>query len=240
MPRAPRGFVFDLFHTLTGMESEWSDVPSTCQLLGLDYREWDQALVAHSRWRLVGAERDPFTVMRRLVDVLDPSIPDARVREAVDCRIRRFHHALRRIPEENLRTLRRLREAGLRLALLSNADALEIASWPGSSLCGLFDVEMFSCDAGCAKPEPEIFSACFEALGLPGSDCVFVGDGGSDELVGARQAGMRTVFFSGVIQSLFPERVEARERSADHHIRRIPEILALFALDRPVAATPSA
>jgi hypothetical protein len=41
---------------------------------------------------------------------------------------------------------------------------------------------------------------------------------------------MATVFVSGVIAELWPEKVAERIPAADHHIARVPEILALLGL----------
>jgi len=175
---ALRAVVFDLFHTLTGPEAEWSDVPWTSDVLGIDRRVWNELLVTRSRWRLTGEETNPY----------------------------------------------------VSLGLISNADVMEVAAWPASPLAGLFDVEVFSCMAGCAKPERTIYDRCLRALGVSPAESLFVGDGGSDELVGAREAGMSTVFVSGVMASLWPERVSERRASADYHIERVPELLALLGL----------
>jgi putative hydrolase of the HAD superfamily len=91
-------------------------------------------------------------------------------------------------------------------------------------LCGAFDAEVFSCDVGWVKPEPEIFNACLDKLELSAEECVFVGDGGSGELVAAKELGFHTVFVSGVIAELWPERIQERIAIADHHIERLPEI----------------
>ncbi|HEX5128983.1 MAG TPA: gamma-glutamylcyclotransferase, partial [Usitatibacter sp.] len=178
-PSVVRGVIFDLFHTLTARESEWSSHPATCDLLGVDRRAWDRVLIETSRWRLVGEERDPYTIFRRLVDEAGAGLPEARVREVLAIRTERFRDCFDNIPRANVAMLRRLREAGFKLALLSNADVMDIAAYGGSALEGLFDVEIFSCDAGCAKPEPAIYHACLRALGLEAADCIFVGDGGS-------------------------------------------------------------
>lgn len=223
-----RGVIFDLFHTLTARESEWSRHPPTCEMLGVDRGAWDRVLLESSRWRLVGEERDPYTIFRRLVGLVDASIPDEKVRRVLAQRTQRFRDCFDNIPAANLAALRRLRASGLKLALLSNADVLDIEAYGGSALSGLFDVEIFSCDAGCAKPEPEIFHACLEALALPAAQCVFAGDGGSDELQGAKAVGLRTVFVSGVIEELWPERIAARRAVADHHVRWVPEIVPLL------------
>jgi putative hydrolase of the HAD superfamily len=219
-----RAVVFDLFHTLTGLESEWAAVPFTSDLLGIPRPTWDAVLHTQSRWRLIGEERDPFRILRRLADCVDRDIPDARIREAVPTRAHRYREALANVPVENIQALRRLRDSGLRLGLISNADAGEIASWNSCPLCGLFDVELFSCDVGYAKPDREIFELCLHRLGVDADQCVFVGDGGSDELVAAKAAGLRTVFISGVIRELWPHRVAERLTIADHHIEQLPEI----------------
>lgn len=224
-----RGLIFDLFHTLTARESEWSTIPATCDMLGVERRAWDRVLIETSRWRLVGEEKDPFTILRRLVDQVDGSIPDERVRAVLERRTQRFRDCFDNIPAANVEMLRRLRKAGLRLALLSNADVLDIAAFRGSALDGLFDVEVFSCDAGCAKPEAAIYHACLDALRLAASDCIFVGDGGSDELAGAKAVGLRTMFVSGVIAEHWPERIPARLAAADHHVEHVWEVERIVA-----------
>jgi len=49
-----RAVVFDLFHTLTGPEDEWSYLPWTSDVLGIDRDVWNELLITRSRWRLTG------------------------------------------------------------------------------------------------------------------------------------------------------------------------------------------
>ena len=221
-----RGVVFDLFHTLTGPESEWGKVFSS-DALGIDRKVWDSALHGSSRWRLAGEERDPYRILRRLTDLIDPSIPDDEVRTVAELRVRRFRMALDNIPEENVDALRELRLRGLRLGLVTNADASEMLGWKKCRLCGLFDAEILSYAVGWVKPERQIFEACLDALVLPASECLYVGDGGSDELVAARSLGFTTVFVSGIIRELWPDRIPERKSIAHHHIEELPGIVAL-------------
>ncbi|MEO7193079.1 MAG: HAD-IA family hydrolase [Vicinamibacterales bacterium] len=222
--------IFDLFHTLTGPEAEWSDLPWTSDVLGIDRGVWNELLVSRSRWRLAGEETDALTIVRTLAREIDPTIPEERIQEATRVRIQRFKDSLTRIPPENVETLRDLRAAGFRLGLISNADVMEAAPWPTSPLAGLFDVELFSCAVGLVKPEPAIYARCIQALGVSPTGCLFVGDGGSNELVGAKAAGMSTVFVSGVMAQLWPERIEERRATSDHHVQRISELLPLLGL----------
>jgi putative hydrolase of the HAD superfamily len=102
---------------------------------------------------------------------------------------------------------------------------MEVAAWGDCPLAGLFDAEVFSCMVGCVKPERKIYDDCLRRLGLSAEECLFVGDGGSNELAGARDAGMSTVFVSGVIAELWPERVQQRLSLCDHHVEQVPEVL---------------
>ena len=227
---AIRGVVFDLFHTLTAPESQWSDLPWTSDVLGIDRARWNELLLNRSRWRLAGEELDPYAIVSVLAREADPTIDDARIREAVRVRTQRFRDSLWHVPEENLSALRDLRAAGLRLGLISNADAMEVAAWSGSPLDGLFDIEVFSCKVGWVKPERQIYEHCLRALKLSAQECLFVGDGGSNELAGASDVGMSTVFVSGVMAALWPDQVPQRRAVCDHHVERVPEVLALLGI----------
>jgi putative hydrolase of the HAD superfamily len=232
-----RGILFDLFHTLTGLETDQGGLAGTAAVLGVDPAAWNELLFMRSRWRLAGEERDPLAIVRGLARQLDPNIGEDRIREAARIRTERFRRALRRIPEENLRTLRRLRERGLRLGLVSNADALEAAGWAGSPLAGLFDTAVFSCRVGFVKPETEIYRLALDELGLEARETLFVGDGGSGELEGAAGVGLVTVFMSGIVAAMWPEVVAGRRAVARHEIKAIPEIIELLEAGEPRAGS---
>lgn len=201
----------------------------------MERRLWNELLTQRSRWRLVGEERDPYILLSTLACQANPEIDDAVVRKALDIRAQRFRDCFSRIPPEKVRTLRTLRSSGFRLGLISNADAMEVAPWGECSLAGLFDVELFSCEVGMVKPEHQIYELCLARLGLGADECLFVGDGGSGELVGAKEVGMTPVFISGVMSELWPERVPLRMAECVHHIETIPEILTLVSRLAPLS-----
>lgn len=225
-----KGVLFDLFHTLTDTESNWSDLPWTCEVLGIDRAEWNTALTEHSRWRLCGEVTDPRAIIATLARQLRPAISDEVIERAVAVRIARFAHTFERIPTAHVELVDRLRQGGIKTALVSNADAMEAAAYMRSPLAGRFDSEVFSCQVGMAKPEPGIYLHALSALGLDAAACVFVGDGGSNELAGARAVGLKTVFVSVAVEDLWPDRVEHRARAADFRVRRLPELLDLSIL----------
>lgn len=222
-----KGVLFDLFHTLTDVESKWSDLPWTSDVLGIDRAEWNAALTERSRWRLCGEVRDARQIIATLARELRPHISDEVIDRAVAVRVERFRHTFQRIPDDNVQLIDELRRRGIRTALVSNADAMEVSEYALSPLAGRFDAELFSCEVGMVKPEPEIYEHALRWLNLDASDCIFVGDGGSDELEGARAVGLQTVFVSVGVEDLWPDRVDQRAAVANYRVRRPAELLDL-------------
>jgi putative hydrolase of the HAD superfamily len=57
----------------------------------------------------------------------------------------------------------------------------------------LFDVAVFSSSVAMMKPDPRIYLLAAERLGVQPEDCLYVGDGASQELPGAARVGMNPV-----------------------------------------------
>ena len=222
-----KAFIFDLFDTLTGFESNWSVIPPVSVMLGLNSKAWNDQLLLHSNDRLTGKLQDPFLIIKNMAHNIDNTIPDEVIHQVVINRTKRYSDALRNIPAENIETIRKLRLLNKKMALLSNADVMECSGWDKSPLRPFFDVVVFSCEAGFAKPDPAAYEFCMNKLGISDSDCVFVGDGGSNELAGARSLGITTVFVSDKMKVKQPEAVHVRIQQSDYHIDSIPELLNL-------------
>ena len=219
-----RGVIFDLFHTLTARESEWSPSPIR-EMLGISREAWEKQLFETSRYRLAGEERDPYQIVARLARAINPQIDDALIRAATDKRLKRFVSAITNIPSPNLALLAGLRRNNRKLGLVSNADAMEIVSWNDSPLAGCFDNVTFSCEVGWVKPEPEIFQHCLKNLGLNPRDCLYVGDGGSKELAASRNLGFTTVMVAGAVRELWAGQLKTRAKDADYIIEDPIEML---------------
>ncbi|MBQ5599551.1 MAG: HAD-IA family hydrolase, partial [Lachnospiraceae bacterium] len=67
-------------------------------------------------------------------------------------------------------------------------EAVEIRN---SVLYPYFDVCYLSYEQGLKKPDPEIFKRCMDELHLTAEECIFVGDGGSQELEASGSLGMK-------------------------------------------------
>jgi putative hydrolase of the HAD superfamily len=91
---------------------------------------------------------------------------------------------------EDLATLAALREAGLRLGLVSNCTPEVPALWRASPLAPLIDAPIFSTEVHLVKPDPSIYRHAAELLDVAPSECLYVGDGEHQELTGAAEVGM--------------------------------------------------
>lgn len=90
-------------------------------------------------------------------------------------------------------TLTRLKAAGLRLGVVSNSDGRVEAALEAAGLLQYFDVVLDSALVGVEKPDPAIFRAALEALGVGPDEALHVGDLYEVDVVGARAAGMEAV-----------------------------------------------
>ena len=94
-------------------------------------------------------------------------------------------------------TLRTLRERGYITGIITNGSPLlQNRKLDVSGLRPLLDVVVVSGDEGVHKPDPELFRRVAARLCLSPSQCVYVGDHPINDMQGAREAGMRTVFLN--------------------------------------------
>lgn len=102
-----------------------------------------------------------------------------------------------RVNPEMLGLARELKEAGLKIAILSNmqVDMLRVMRAKFEWLPE-FDVQMYSCEVGIVKPKREIYLECAERLGVEPSACLFLDDK-DPNVRGAEVAGMHALLFHG-------------------------------------------
>src|SRR5262249_23791598 len=91
-------------------------------------------------------------------------------------------------------TLARLRERGLRLAVVSNFHGRLPGILDGLGLSSALDAIVWSTDVGAAKPDARIFRVAAVRLGVPVGDVLHVGDEPDTDVAGARRAGAMAAY----------------------------------------------
>jgi putative hydrolase of the HAD superfamily len=100
------------------------------------------------------------------------------------------------LDEDALVTLRALRAAGRRLAIVSNFDGRLSPLLDGLGIAPLVDAVVASAAHGAAKPDPRLFHAAAALLGTRPGDTLHVGDDLEVDVHGALAAGCRAILLA--------------------------------------------
>jgi putative hydrolase of the HAD superfamily len=132
-------------------------------------------------------------------------------------------------------TLRALRDADVKLALVANT------TWQGEvidhhlqeiGVLDFFPVRIYSTEHGSRKPHPALYHDALRELNVPPEDAAFVGDDAATDLLGARRLHMKTVLRSA-------EPSKRARKLADHVIERIGQLIEIFELAPPPSSPPT-
>jgi putative hydrolase of the HAD superfamily len=236
---AIRGVIFDLGHTLMYLDSTWPEVFEhgvadlaaflQDQGLGLDGAAFARMLLARreegfaqaGRTRREVTAEDSMRWVLAQFGLFDPE--PALVAGAIDAFFTYEQAHWLAFPEAQA-VLQELSGRGLRLGMLSNAthdpliqrlvDCLGFRPW--------LDPALSSARTGIRKPDPAAFAPILEAWRLPAASVAVVGDTLDADILGARQAGMRSIWL--------PSREDARQEGTqgtavpDATVRRLSEV----------------
>ena len=190
-----RALLVDLFSTLVPGGDAERDVVNQkmSEVLGVDSVAFMREFDARSYERFTGAYGDLPSTLRVIAQRTGVDPTDEQVREATSLRRKLSRRLLKAAPAGTLNALAELRSAGWRIGLVSNITSETQLQWPDSPLPQYFETTAFSAEVGAAKPEPAIYLAACNGLGVEPADCVFVGDGNDKELPGAAALGMYAI-----------------------------------------------
>jgi putative hydrolase of the HAD superfamily len=176
----PRAVIFDLWETLI----DWDQEAAAAMVAAVVERAPEFA----ERWP---RSQNRYTGPIRAA-LAEAGVPAAAIEEVCALRLEYVRGAL--VPRPGaVETLRRLRELGILVGLITVCSEDVEVLWPSTAFAGLFDAEVFSSSVGLAKPDPRIYLHCCELLAVEPAQAVFVGDGANDELAGAERVGMRPI-----------------------------------------------
>ena len=228
--------VFDLFHTIVDPEDfrpkEHRRTEQVAKLLGVDARKFSTYWFETMTLRDTSRAMSPLHLVETFL-AREGLQRDRALLTQVDCELGRFQDmALLNPRPEVVSALQALRSRGLKLGLLSNCDEREVRDWAKSPVAQFFDSVCFSFDLGVVKPDPRSYNTVLERLGEAPKNAAFVGDGGSNELEGAKAAHFKlVVFMEGFVASnaeYTPSKIQELRKVADVTIRRLDELPPLF------------
>lgn len=187
-----RAVLFDLFGTLvpSPQASEYrSVVDSLAEVAGVPPDDFYPRWMSINDDRLKGTNRTTEGEIEQAMGLVDVTLSDEQMAECVQ--MRRDAMKTRLVPKPDcIDMLTGLAASGVKIALVSDCvhDVPDI--WPSTPFAGLITTAVFSCVEGTRKPDPRLYEAAMSGLGVTPEECLFIGDGGSNELQGASDLGI--------------------------------------------------
>jgi putative hydrolase of the HAD superfamily len=187
--------VFDLFGTLVHEfpAGEFHEaVRAVGATLGVDPREFQEGWEATAIGRQTGEFLDVEENVRMICLAFGVVPDDEMLAEALAHRWALYEAYFHPRPGAR-ETLAGVAARGLPMALVSMCAPDTPDLWRASPLSSFVGVEVFSCEVGLRKPDPEIYLLASERLGVEAGACLYVGDGAYGEMRGALEVGMTPV-----------------------------------------------
>ena len=161
----------------------------TAQLLAAELRYWDGVKSSQR----TGTLRDILAAESRALGL---DVSEAVVSEAAQRHLDAWTPHIKHHPDA-VPALRQLRQAGLKLGLLSNThwpEAFHEHFLERDGLLELLDVRAYTSNMSHSKPHRAAFLHVLDRLGVSAEAAVMVGDRPIDDVWGAQQLGMRGVW----------------------------------------------
>ena len=133
--------------------------------------------------------------MARLIELGAMTAAQAAVAQPIEARY--CYDAARECTTESAATLRRLRDAGIPMVLVSNFYGNIGAVLEDFGLAEFFPTIIESAVVGVRKPDPAIFALGVEALGRPADEVAVIGDSYSKDIAPALSLGCRAFWLRG-------------------------------------------
>ena len=152
--------------------------------------------------------------------------PDPRrVARAAEVALTFDRESLQATRSDAVDTLRALKDAGLRLGLISNCGVGIPKVWAECSMAPYIDVPVFSATARLKKPDPRIYQLALRGLGAAPQDTLYIADGMDDELTGARNVGIAPILLQSPDEAPHDERRAEGMAWTGATIERLQEVL---------------
>jgi putative hydrolase of the HAD superfamily len=176
--------------------------------------------------RTNGTHRTHEESIRFICHELNIPVTEERVKQAADLRL---EYTIRSLQprKEAVPVIRKLKRMKYKVGLISDCSPETPAAWPATPFRGLFDVTVFSCVVNMKKPDPRIYRIATDKLGVEPRDCLYIGDGSSNELTGALKVGMHPVMISDPNESADAHYIEREKDWQGPKIASLKEVLDL-------------
>ena len=190
-----KAVIFDLFGTLIdnlSFEEYRRTLVEMASFLSAPPDDFADMWLALFEERMSGVLESPVGVIKHVCRELGVRPDDTQIEQATRIRFDMTRREVKVRPDA-VEVLSYLKPEGYKTGLISDCSHETPIMWEDLPLAPLIDVAAFSCLVGITKPDPRIYQMVTDQLCVQPEDCLYVGDGSSQELVGAAKVGMSPV-----------------------------------------------
>lgn len=218
---------FDLFFTL--VLPKYNTGRNENDVLNMKKDDWEYIFEDSELYlrRATGKVKRPESIVNEVLLKAKIETTNNCKKEIQYLRENRFKNALCSIDPMILDVLENIRKQNIKLCIISNADIIDVMHWDDSPLASIFDDAIFSYEVGAVKPDSRVYKIAMDKMKTTPDKCLFIGDGGSCELSGAKQVGMTTVLTEYLLKRNNKQVLELK-RHADYHVKIFSEIISLL------------
>jgi putative hydrolase of the HAD superfamily len=184
--------LFDFFGTLTQAVSRGPAHTHLARWLGCDPRAFKAVLDETFLDRARGGYGSASQALRQVVESVGVHPTRAQLAAVIPARVAAVLADTRLRPEA-VPVLREVRARGLATGLISDCTDELPRYLPDLPIAPLLNTCVFSVEVAVCKPDPRMYLIACNRLGVDPRRCLYIGDGGSQELTGARSVGMTAV-----------------------------------------------
>ena len=223
--------IFDLFGTLVDdfALSIGSTNTDLAIPLGVPSEPFAKLWRQTSEMRTNGTFQTVEAGIEYVCSAIGAQVTAQQMNRAVEIRLQQIRQGLKPKPDA-VTTLRRLKDNGYKIGLLSNCSIEIPILWPETEFAPLVDSAIFSSREFLKKPHPGIYTLACERLGVPPEDCLYIADGENYELAAAANLGVHPILIRNSTSQNRPELFkEAREWQGET-ISALPEVLTFVGI----------
>jgi putative hydrolase of the HAD superfamily len=171
--RQPEACLVDVYETILTCDfgRHWNELPA---LAGVPHRAWRRELVARSPALTVG-QLSTAAAYTEILQLLGASIRPGLLDELMHTD-QELLLASARLFDDTIWFLETLRRQNIKIAIVSNCRENTRGLLTRRGVADLADVLVLSCEAGYAKPEPQVFQLALDQLGVAADAAVFIDD----------------------------------------------------------------
>ncbi|GGH27560.1 HAD family hydrolase [Paenibacillus segetis] len=194
-----KAIFFDLFETLiTEYDPDWKPKPDLSSELTREVfnKHWSVRRKQMELNKSINFVSITHEILKETNCIIDNQVIQDQYQLYLQDKIKLYQN----IPKEIIETIYELKKLGYMIGLISNLSQDDFVGWIDCDLACFFDTLTLSFQIEVLKPDTQIFEVACKSINIRPEECIYVGDGGSNELSSARAFGMETYYASWYIE----------------------------------------